>query len=119
MTADTAQNLFEVKSERLGQRVLPVEYLKDISSKEVTVTTSTQTLEDLLGEALPATVMAVTLSPGVNSIRYNPVAAADATHAVLPAVFTIYGLKAVLDLAQFYAASSLDMGVIVHVPADE
>lgn len=98
-------------------KVSQIEYLKDDSSKEVSVSTGTATLATLLGAALPDDVQGVTLVPGENAIRYNPVGAAAAGNSLLPAVFTIWGIKAVLDLAQFYSASTLAMGVIVHVSA--
>jgi len=98
-------------------RVSAVEYTKDASAEEVTVTTSTQTLEELLGVALPDDVLAVTLVPLTNAIRYNPAGAADATNSLLPSVYTLYGTKTVLDVTELYAGSNLTMGVIVHVPA--
>lgn len=104
-------------SGKIVANVGAIEFTKDDSSLEVTVTTSSQTLEELLGTALPADVLAVTVNVGGATIRYNPAGAADATHAALPSVYTLCGTKAVLDVAEFYAASSLAMGVIVHVPA--
>ena len=100
-----------------SRRTSQIEYLKDTSSAEVTTSTTSKTLETLLGEALPATVMAVTLVVGGENIRYNPSGAARASNSLLPSVFTIWGSKTVLDLAQFYSASSVAMGVIVHIPA--
>ena len=102
-----------------ADRVTQVEYLKDSLSKAVSITTDSKTLEELLGEALPSTVLAVTLVVLDEEIRYNPVGEADATNSLLPAVYTIWGTKAILDLVEFYSASSLPMGIIVNIPNTE
>ena len=94
-----------------------IEYLKDSLSKATTVNTTSKTLETLLGEALPADVMAVTLVVFDEEIRYNPTGTAGATNSLLPAVYTLWGIKTVLDTAEFYSATAVPMGVIVHVPA--
>ncbi len=94
-----------------------VEYLKDTSSTAVNVGTTSATFATLLSAALPDDVLGVTLVVGDEEIRYNPAGAASAANSLLPSVFTIWGTKAVLDLAQFYSASTIAMGVIVHVPA--
>lgn len=99
-----------------AERSTYIEYLKDHSSAEVTVTTSSSTLATLLGSALPNNVMAVTVVPGDSTIRYNPSGTADATSIALPALYTIFGHKAILDLVELYAGSSLACGLIVHVP---
>jgi len=101
------------------RRVAPVEYLKDVASYKVTVTNSSETLEELIGSALPEKTLACTLVIGDNAVRYNPVGEADATNSTLPTVFTIYGNKATLDTAEFYASSNVDIGVIVHTPSEE
>ena len=97
-------------------KVASVDMLKDDSCTATTVTTSSQTLEELIGEALPDDVMAVTVVATSVAIRYNPSGAADATNGLIPDVYTIWGQKAVLDLAEFYAGTSTAMAVIVHVP---
>jgi len=94
-----------------------VEFLKDSASYSVSVSTSSSDLETLIGEALPDNVLGVTVVVGTETIHYNPAGTASASNSHLPAVFTIWGTKAVLDLAEFYAASGVEMGVIVHVPA--
>ena len=93
------------------------EYLKDSLSKAVSVDTTSSTLATLLSEALPTNVLAVTLVVFDEEIRYNPVGTASAANSLLPAVFTIWGTKTVLDTAEFYSASTVAMGVIVHIPA--
>jgi len=104
---------------KIVQRVGNIEYLKDSISKKVTVTSTSQSLATLLGEALPSDVLAVTVGAGANTIRYNPAGAADANNGALPSVYTLYGTKSVLDLAQFWAASSVEMQIQVHVIAEE
>lgn len=101
----------------ITRRTSQVEHLKDASSTAVSVSTSSSTLETLLGVALPDAVLAVTLVVGDEDIRYNPAGTASAANSLLPSVFTIWGTKAVLDTAEFYSASTIAMGVIVHVPA--
>ena len=100
------------------QRVGPIEYLKDTQSTMVTVTSTSQTLASLLGSALPAGARAVTLVVGDQACYYNPVGTASAANASLPTVFTIYGSKTVLDLVELYAATNIDVGLIVHEPVE-
>ena len=100
------------------ERVSQVEYLKDEKSFKVSVTTSA-TLESLIGEALNDDVRGVTLIIGDNTLYYNPNGTATASNAFLPAAYTIWGKKEILDLVQLYAASSVDIGVITLVSANE
>mgnify|MGYP000303458830 CR=1 FL=1 len=103
-------------SETEASRTTNLEFLKDSSSAEVTVTTASSTLATLLGSALPDAVLGVTLLPGDNTIRYSPSGEAGDTNAALPSIYTIFGHKTILDAVELYAASSLTCGVIVHVP---
>ena len=100
---------------QVATKVSSIEMLKDSSCTKTTVGTTSKDLETLLGVALPDSVQAVTLVTGSLAVRYNPAAAADANDGLIPTVFTIWGQKATLDTAEFYAAADTEMSVIVHV----
>lgn len=79
---------------------------------------TTATLETILGEALPAAVVAVQVTHRAATVlRYQHNAAADANSASLVQneTETFYGDKAQLDRLQFYTGGANAVDVAVYV----
>ena len=88
--------------------------MADTKSKTVSVGSASKTVEQLLGEAVPDGVVAVTLVTSEGNIHYNPRGSASQGNSILPPVYTIYERKESMDQVQLYAAEDTDVGIIVH-----
>ena len=76
-------------------------------------TATGQTLETLLGEALHASLVALTLIPHETGIYFNNGSAA-ATTAILVPISELGLNKTYADTLKFFAASEIKMSVIQH-----
>ena len=98
-----------------AQRSTNVERLKVYKTYKATVTTASQSLPTLLGEALQSDVGAVEVnnqSGGTISFQNGTAVAASAADIVDGQTYTFYGTAAVLDLVQIIAGSSLSVSFV-------
>ena len=88
--------------------------MADTKSKTVNIGSASKTLAQLLSEAVPDGVIAVTLITPEGSIHYNPRGTASQGNSILPPVYTVYERKESMDQIQLYAPEDTQVGIIVH-----
>ena len=108
MAEDAGQSV-KTRAERA---VLAATYKKSVDA--------TQTFEEILGVALPATVRAITINnPAANVLYINPAGTALATHGgIVGQSFTIWGDKAALDAYELLTGVATDIHFFVYTIVD-
>jgi hypothetical protein len=92
-------------------------WLKDTAGVTANVTTSSQSFADL-GLTITDDVEAVTVVIPSGAVYYNPAGTATTSNAALPSIYTVYRNE-IVDTAEFIAASTIAMSMIVHTRASD
>lgn len=94
-------------------KVSTVDGYKDLQSKHVAALTASKTIAELLTVAIDEDAAGVTIITEGGVVNYNPVGEADATHALLPAVYTALGGASIIGQLELFAAASTTVELIV------